>query len=68
MRLLVEQITSPVRWADSMAYLVEQGVTRIIEIGPGKVLAGLAKREMKPEESLNLDRLEDIEAVSSVRT
>jgi [acyl-carrier-protein] S-malonyltransferase len=41
---LVEQITGTVRWRESMAWLSENGVTRFIEIGAGKVLTGLAKR------------------------
>lgn len=61
-RLLVEQVTAPVRWAQTMSFLRDNGVTRIIEIGPGKVLTGLARREMKPEQSINLDTLEDIHA------
>ena len=61
--LLVKQVTSPVRWAQTMAYLRQAGVTRIYEIGPGKVLTGLAKREMQPQESVNLDTLTDIAAM-----
>jgi [acyl-carrier-protein] S-malonyltransferase len=61
-QLLVKQVTAPVRWAQTMAYLKEAGVTKVIEIGPGKVLTGLAKREMRPESSLNLDTLADISA------
>ncbi|MBD3401632.1 ACP S-malonyltransferase [candidate division GN15 bacterium] len=61
-RLLVEQVTSPVRWAQTMSFLRKNGVTRIIEIGPGKVLTGLAKRDMRPEQSVNLDTLEDVQA------
>jgi len=60
--LLVQQVTAPVRWAQTMAYLKDKDVTRIIEIGPGKVLTGLAKREMQPAVSVNLDTLADIEA------
>jgi [acyl-carrier-protein] S-malonyltransferase len=41
---LVEQITGTVRWRESMVWLGENGVTRFIEIGAGKVLTGLAKR------------------------
>lgn len=63
--LLVSQVTAPVRWAQTMTYLKDHGVTRIIEIGPGKVLTGLAKREMQPESSTNLDTLEDIQAFAS---
>jgi len=61
-RLLVEQVTKPVRWAQTMEYLVKNGVTSIIEIGPGKVLGGLAKRDMKPEIIVNLDTYKDIES------
>jgi [acyl-carrier-protein] S-malonyltransferase len=60
--LLVSQVTSPVLWAQSMSHLVDAGVTRIAEIGPGKVLTGLAKREMRPESSVNYDTLADIGA------
>jgi [acyl-carrier-protein] S-malonyltransferase len=59
--LLVKQVTEPVRWSQTMDYLVNNGVSSIIEIGPGKVLSGLAKRDMKPEKMLNLDTLTDIE-------
>jgi [acyl-carrier-protein] S-malonyltransferase len=45
--LLVTQVCSPVRWEQSMKAMVEMGVTRIVEVGPGKVLAGLMKRIAK---------------------
>ncbi|RME45108.1 MAG: ACP S-malonyltransferase [Chloroflexi bacterium] len=41
---LVQQLTSPVRWVDSVRYMVEQGVTTFVEIGSGDVLAGLIRR------------------------
>ena len=66
-QLLVEQVTSPVRWSQTMEHLVAAGVTEIYEIGPGKVLTGLAKRDMRPELSVNLDTLADIESFASVR-
>lgn len=43
-RLLVQQLTSPVRWAASMRSMVEAGVGRFLELGPGNVLAGLMRR------------------------
>ena len=39
--LLVRQISSPVRWHDSMRYLIAQGVDEVVEVGPGRVLTGL---------------------------
>ena len=42
--LLIKQIESPVRWRESIIYMVNKGVRKFIEIGPGKVLSGLIKR------------------------
>jgi len=42
--LLVRQVTGSVRWEQAMVLMKERGVTHALEIGPGKVLAGLAKR------------------------
>ena len=52
--LLVRQVTSPVRWAESMQWLVSQGFTRFIEFGPGGVLAGLMKRINKEVEMISI--------------
>jgi [acyl-carrier-protein] S-malonyltransferase len=41
---LVRQAASPVRWAEAIRAMAEQGVTHVVECGPGKVLAGLVKR------------------------
>lgn len=45
--LLVEQLTSPVRWTASVARMVEGGVDRFVEVGPGSVLCGLNRRNAK---------------------
>ena len=42
--LLVRQVDGPVRWEQAVRTMVERGVTHALEIGPGKVLAGLARR------------------------
>ena len=60
--LLVKQVTAPVRWAQTMSYLASKDVSTVVEIGPGKVLSGLAKRDMRPDRMESLDRLEDINA------
>jgi [acyl-carrier-protein] S-malonyltransferase len=53
--LLVEQVTAPVRWIECVEELVRQGVTRMVEVGPGKVLSGLAKRIDKSVEVWNVE-------------
>jgi [acyl-carrier-protein] S-malonyltransferase len=42
--LLAQQLYSPVRWVDTIRRLAGEGVTQVVECGPGKVLAGLVKR------------------------
>jgi [acyl-carrier-protein] S-malonyltransferase len=49
---LIEQLDHPVRWIETVQWLASHGVTRIVECGPGKVLAGLAKRISKDTETL----------------
>ena len=41
---LVEQVTGRVRWEESVSFMAKQGVTRMLEVGSGKVLSGLARR------------------------
>jgi [acyl-carrier-protein] S-malonyltransferase len=43
-RLLLEQITAPVRWEESMRTLEREGISETIEFGAGRVLAGLMRR------------------------
>jgi [acyl-carrier-protein] S-malonyltransferase len=43
-RLLIEQVLHPVRWEQSMRYLLEQGFDQFYEVGPGRVLRGLLRR------------------------
>lgn len=51
---LVEQVTSSVRWEESMRYLLAQGFTRFIELGPGTALSGFMKRIDKNATLLNV--------------
>ena len=41
---LVKQLEYPVRWVETIQYFTAQGITAVVECGPGKVLAGLNKR------------------------
>ena len=43
-KLLIEQIEQPVRWRESVTNMLNSGISKFIEIGPGKVLSGLIKR------------------------
>ena len=58
--LLVDQITSRVRWRESVNYMIEKGVTDFVEIGPGKVLSGLVKKINKDVKISNINSVDDI--------
>ena len=62
-KLLVQQIESPVRWRESIEYMVANGTTTFVEIGPGKVLSGLIKRINKDVKVLNIESVEDIQGI-----
>ena len=53
--LLTRQVTGTVRWTESMQWLIAQGFTRFIELGPGTVLAGLMKRINKDVEVISVN-------------
>jgi [acyl-carrier-protein] S-malonyltransferase len=59
--LLEKQVTGMVRWRESVQYMKRQGITNIIEIGAGKVLANLTKRIDKEIEAIALQTPQDIE-------
>jgi len=52
--LLTRQVTGSVRWSESMQWLISQGFTRFIELGPGNVLSGLMKRINKDVQMLSV--------------
>jgi [acyl-carrier-protein] S-malonyltransferase len=62
---LVEQITAPVRWEESMRYLLFQGFTRFIELGPGTALSGFMKRIDKAVQVLNVADISSLEATAT---
>lgn len=53
--LLLRQVTGSVRWVETVQALEKEGVTRVIELGPGKVLCGLVKRIAKGIETFNVE-------------
>ena len=66
---LVEQVTGSVRWEESMRYLLAQGFTRFIELGPGTALSGFMKRIEKNAQMLNVSDVASLQAtVAALQT
>jgi [acyl-carrier-protein] S-malonyltransferase len=61
--LLVQQLTAPVRWAASVAAMVEEGATRFLELGPGNVLCGLNKRNARGIPCASIGEPKDLEGI-----
>lgn len=59
--LLYEQVTSPVRWEESIVNMIADGIEEFYEIGPGKVLQGLVKRINPDVKSFGIDKFSDVE-------
>ncbi|MDN6195218.1 MAG: ACP S-malonyltransferase [Atopostipes suicloacalis] len=57
---LVRHLVEPVRWQETIQYMMDSGVTKIIQIGPGKTLVNLLKRESQAPKTLLIDQVEDI--------
>ena len=64
-RALEEQVTAPVRWAETVRRIAALGATTLVEIGPGKVLTGLAKRIAPDLALLNVEDPASIDAAAS---
>jgi len=60
--LLVTQVCAPVLWEQSVAAMTAEGVSRFVEIGPGKVLSGLVKRITKEVATANIGDLDSLKA------
>jgi [acyl-carrier-protein] S-malonyltransferase len=65
-QLLVQQVDHPVRWEESVRAMASDGVTHILEIGPGKVLAGLVRKIAKEIEVLPIGTPVGIEAAAKL--
>jgi [acyl-carrier-protein] S-malonyltransferase len=59
--LLVRQVTSPVRWEESIRYLLAHGFTRFIELGPGKALSGFVRRIDRNAQMFNVADVASLE-------
>lgn len=64
-QLLASQLCSPVQWRRSLYSLQEQGVTTFVELGPGTVLTGMAKRTVKGSTTISVGTPADVDALLS---
>ncbi len=62
--LLIKQIESPVKWRESVLYMIENGIKKFIEIGPGKVLSGLIKRIDRSVELMSINDIDDLKKLN----
>jgi [acyl-carrier-protein] S-malonyltransferase len=61
--LLVAQVSSPVRWEESIRKMIGEGIEEVLEIGPGKVLSGLMKRIDSRVETKNVEDLKTLKGI-----
>ena len=58
---LIDQVTGTVRWRETMKFADKKGVKKVIELGSGKVLSGIAKRMIKNVVTISIENTEDFE-------
>lgn len=67
---LTGQLTNPIRWVESIEYMLEKGVSIFIEVGPGTVLSGqvrrIARENCREVTVLNTDKMKDIENLKKI--
>jgi [acyl-carrier-protein] S-malonyltransferase len=61
---LLRQVASPVRWSESIKRLLDEGVTRFVEVGPGKVLSGLVRQINRQCQILNVEDAQTFESTA----
>jgi [acyl-carrier-protein] S-malonyltransferase len=62
---LFRQVSAPVRWVESMQLLIEHGVDKVIEVGPGKVLSGLMRQTSRDIKCLNVEDAASLQAATA---
>lgn len=62
---LIRQVSSPVRWLQSMNFLLAAGVNSFVELGPGKVLSGLLRQINREAQCLNVEKSEGVAAAAA---
>ncbi len=64
--LLIRQVSSSVRWQQSVERMIEDGVDTFIEIGPGKTLSGFMKKIAPTVRTINIEKTEDLEKLKEI--
>ena len=59
---LIIQVTGMVRWRETLLHMADDGITRFVELGTGKVLSGLVKRTLPDAEAINIEKPADMDA------
>lgn len=59
---LVRQVSAPVRWRETIEFLIQEGVELFVEVGPGKVLSGLLRQINRDARSLNVEDAQSLRA------
>ena len=67
-RCLIEQVTGTVRWRECVERMAADGVTGYVEVGSGKVLAGLVKRIAKDAQAVSVGAPADLDAAAALLT
>ena len=62
---LLRQVVSAVRWSESVQVLINQGVERFVEIGPGKVLSGLVRQISRDRQLSNVEDAQSLDATAA---
>jgi [acyl-carrier-protein] S-malonyltransferase len=62
---MVSQLCNPVRWYDTIMRMLSDGIEIFVEIGPGKVLSGLAKKIIPPEYSAQIFNINDLASLDT---
>ncbi len=62
---LIAQVNGPVRWTETVEYMVSQGIDTFVEVGPGKVLTGLMKKTNREVTCVPVESPESIEALAA---
>ena len=64
--LLAKQISSSVRWQQSVEKMLAEGVDTFVEIGPGKTLAGFMRKIAPDVKTYNIQKVEDLDQIAEI--